>query len=136
MPCYGLPRHQYNSPMRASPASIATLLGSGHILIGLIVFACSIVLPLGKLIAMLVLSAGGFGLAQRHRMLTYRVVEFTGRWGMLDVLLVAILVAIVKLGDLLTITPGPAALAFTCCVLLSLLATASFDPHSLWESPS
>lgn len=112
----------------------ATLLASGHIVVGLIVLLCSMVLPLGKLIALLVLSAGGPGLRHEHRALTYRVVEWTGRWGMLDVLLVAILVAVLKIGDFVDVQVGPAALAFSSCVVLSLLATATFDPHSLWQS--
>ena len=53
---------------------------------------------------------------------------------MLDVLLVALLVAAVKLGDLVEVTPGPAALAFAAVVVLSLVAAACFDPHGLWES--
>ena len=112
----------------------ATLLGSGHVVVGVIVLLCSIILPLGKLAALLTLSVGGVHLRSEHRALTYRVIEWTGRWGMLDVLLVAILVAAIKIGDLVAVTAGPAALAFTCCVVLSLLATAAFDPHSLWQS--
>ena len=69
------------------------LFAGGHILVGLIVLCCSIIFPLGKLIALLVLSAGGRWLTTAHRAWTYRVVEWTGRWGMLDVLLVALLVA-------------------------------------------
>lgn len=114
---------------------VATLLGSGHLVVGLVVLLCSIVLPLGKLIGLLVLSAGGWFLQQRHRAFTYHVVEWTGRWGMLDVLLVALLVAVLKIGDVVEVTAQPAALAFTACVLLSLIATASFDPHSLWRDP-
>ena len=52
---------------------------------------------------------------------------------MLDVLLVAVVVAWVKVGDLVEISPGPAAFAFTLVVILSLVATAIFDPHALWE---
>jgi len=111
---------------------VATLLSSGHVVVGLVVLLCSIVLPLGKLMGLLILSAGGGLMPRRHLALTYRVVEWTGRWGMLDVLLVALLVAALKLGDLVEVTARPAALAFTCCVLLSLLATACFDPHGLW----
>jgi len=66
--------------------------------------------------------------------MTYRLVEWTGRWGMLDVLLVAILVAVLKLGDLMTVSAGPGLLAFTACVTLSLFAAASFDPHGLWDT--
>ena len=54
--------------------------------------------------------------------------------GMLDVLLVALLVAVLKLGDVVELSAGPAALAFSVCVLLNLAASASFDPHVLWES--
>jgi paraquat-inducible protein A len=53
---------------------------------------------------------------------------------MLDVLAVAVLVAAVKLGDMVELTPGPAAIAFAAVVILSLLAAASFDPHVLWGS--
>ena len=67
---------------------------------------------------------------------TYRLVEWTGRWGMLDVLLVTMLVAVLKLRDLVEVTPGPAAIAFTAMVVLSLLASAAFDPHRLWETDS
>ncbi|UCC30473.1 MAG: paraquat-inducible protein A [Phycisphaerales bacterium] len=111
-----------------------TLLGSGHIIVGAVVLLCSVVLPLGKLLTMLVLSAGGLVLRSEHRALSYRVVEWTGRWGMLDVLLVSIVVAAVKVGDWVDVKAGPAALAFAACVVLSMLATTTFDPRSLWES--
>ena len=123
--------HEHESSILAG---IGTLLGRGHIFIGLIVLVCSFVIPVLKLGGLFVLSAGGLGLTQRHRALTYRLVEWTGRWGMLDVLLVAILVAVLKLGDLVEVSAGPAAVAFGLCVLLSLLAAASFDPHRIWES--
>lgn len=109
------------------------LLSSGHTAVGLVVLLCSVVFPLGKLIALLVMSAGAMQLRHEHRALTYHFVEWTGRWGMLDILLVAILVAALKIGDMVDVSAGPAALAFTAVVVLSLLATASFDPRSLWE---
>jgi paraquat-inducible protein A len=112
---------------------IATLLAGGNWAVAIIVLLCSIVFPLGKLFALLGLSLAGASLAHRHRATTYRLVEWTGRWGMMDVLLVAVLVAALKLGDVMTVTAGPAALAFATCVLLSILATARFDPHSPWE---
>jgi paraquat-inducible protein A len=112
---------------------VASLLAAGDYFVGVVVLLCSVVFPLGKLIALLVLAGGGLRLHGSHRALTYRVVEWTGRWGMLDVLVVAVLVATLKLGDALQVQAGPAALAFACVVLLSLLASATFDPHSLWE---
>lgn len=110
-----------------------TLFESGHLVIAVIILLCSVVLPVGKLLALFVLSVGARVLSSRHRAVTYRIVEWTGRWGMLDVLLVALLVAAVKVGDLVQVSIGPAAVAFTCCVILSLAATASFDPHQFWE---
>ncbi len=115
-------------------AGISTLFGRGHLLIGSIVLICSLILPVIKLASLLLLSIGGSAMQHRHRALTYRLIEYTGRWGMLDVLLVAILVAVLKLGDLVEVSAGPAALAFGLCVLLSLLAAAIYDPHQLWES--
>ncbi len=52
---------------------------------------------------------------------------------MLDVLLVALLAAIVKIGDLVEIRPGHGALIFTICVLFSLASSAFFDPRIIWE---
>ncbi len=132
----GLPMIQVEQFGHRNDASIlegtATLLSSGHLLVGIVVLLCSIVLPLGILLSLLILSAGGLMMRREHRALTYHIVEFTGRWGMLDVLLVAILVAVLKLGDMVEVSAGPAALAFTACVVLSLLASGAFDPHSLW----
>ena len=110
---------------------VTALLSGGHLLVGLVVLICSVVLPVLKLVALLTISTGA--LPQRHRALTYRIVEWTGRWGMLDVLLVAILVAVLKLGDFVEVSAGPGLLAFTSFVGLSLVAAATFDPHRVWE---
>ncbi len=112
----------------------ASLLASGHVLVGVIVLLCSVIFPLGKLVALLILSAGGLQMKHRQRAFTYHLVEWTGRWGMLDVLLVAILVAALKVGDLVEVSAGPAALAFAAVVVLSLAGSAFFDPHSLWAT--
>jgi uncharacterized paraquat-inducible protein A len=110
-----------------------SLLSDGQYLVGIVVLLCSVVLPLGKLTGLFILAAGGLGLTSHLKAFTWHVVEWTGRWGMLDVLLVALLVAVLKLGSLVELRAGPAALAFTLCVLLNLFASASFDPHSLWR---
>jgi paraquat-inducible protein A len=110
------------------------LLAEGHLFVGGIVLLFSIITPVAKLIALFVLCAGSRGLQARHRARTYRLVEFIGRWGMVDVLLVAVVVATVKLGDLVQVTPGPGVVAFGSVVLLSLLASAVFDPHAIWET--
>jgi paraquat-inducible protein A len=109
------------------------LLGEGELFVGSVVLLCSVVLPLVKLVGLVVLCTSE-RFSRRHKARFYHAVELTGRWGMLDVLLIAVVVAWVKIGDLVEVRPGPAALAFTACVLLSLVASARFDPHSLWQS--
>jgi paraquat-inducible protein A len=119
----------------ASVASIWTgtigLLAEGHLGVGLTVLLFSVIAPPAKLAALLVLSSGRW-LRGRGRAVAYHAVEFLGRWGMLDVLLVAVLVAAVKLGDLVQVTPGPGIVVFGAVVVLSLLASMSFDPHAAW----
>jgi paraquat-inducible protein A len=133
LPMIGVERFGYHTDSSILEG-VSALFASGHVFVAAIVGLCSVILPLGKLISLLILSAGGPFLRHRHRALTYHVVEWTGRWGMLDVLLVAILVAALKIGDFMEVKAGPAALAFTLCVVLSLLAAAVFDPHRIWQS--
>jgi len=109
------------------------LLGGGEVLVGLVVLLCSIVIPLFKLVGLLLITRGSTWLSHHHKASTYRLIEWAGRWGMLDVLLIALLVAWIKVGDLVEVSVGPAALAFTLCVLLSLVATSAFHPHAVWE---
>ncbi|MEM9801042.1 MAG: paraquat-inducible protein A [Planctomycetota bacterium] len=137
VPAVTLPIMRIEEMGHASDASVWSgslgLLRGGDFFVGGVVFLCSIVFPLLKLFGLLAITVGRHWLEHRARRWSWRVVDVTGRWGMLDVLLVAVVVAWVKVGDLVEITPGPAAFAFTLVVLLSLIATAQFDPHALWE---
>ncbi len=108
------------------------LLREGELFVGGIVLLCSVVLPLLKLSGLVFLCLSE-RFSAKHRGSFYRAIELAGRWGMLDVLLVAVVVAWVKVGDLVQVSAGPAAAAFTACVLLSLVASARFDPHALWR---
>ncbi|MFG0259138.1 MAG: paraquat-inducible protein A [Phycisphaerales bacterium JB041] len=117
-------------------SGMVSLLAGGQVAIGVVVLFCSVIAPLCKLGAIFALSAGELLLPSRHRAATYRLVELLGRWGMLDVVLIAVLVAAVKLGDLAEVTPGPGLAVFTSVVVTSLLASACFDPHGLWEQGS
>ncbi|MCP3918778.1 MAG: paraquat-inducible protein A [bacterium] len=109
------------------------LLEDGDLAIGMIVLVCSIVIPILKLAGLLAITVGRTYLSRRRKALTYRLIEWTGRWGMLDVLLIAVIVAWVKVGDLVDVRPGPAAWTFATVVVLSLFASAWFDPHAVWE---
>lgn len=110
---------------------VATLVADGHAWLAAVVFVASVLVPLAKLVGLLGLSTARLSASPRTRMLACRWLEHLGRWGMLDVLLVAGLVAIVKLGDLVRIEPGPGAAIFATMVVCSLLASAVFDPRAV-----
>jgi hypothetical protein len=112
---------------------VVALLAHGDWFVAVTVFAFSIVLPPVKLIALLVLGTIPGRLRSGIRAGTLRAVEHLGRWGMLDVLLVAVLLAFIKLGDMVDFAAGPGVVAFGAFVLLSLLAAYFFDPHALWD---
>ena len=120
-----------------SDASIWTgtlgLFEGGQYAVGLVLLTCSILIPVLKLGGLLAITLGRARLSRRHRAATYRLIEWTGRWGMLDVLLIAVLVAWIKFGGVIEMKPGPAAWSFALVVLLSLLAAAWFDPHAVWD---
>ena len=110
-----------------------TLLSNGDWFVGGVVFICSIVIPVLKLAGLLLITSGRPLLSRRHMASAYRLIELVGRWGMIDVLLVGLLVAFIKIGDLVEVSPGPGVIAFGACVFLSLVASTTFRPHALWE---
>ena len=114
-------------------SGLVALFSEGYWFVGIIILLFSVILPFVKLTALSVLSVRIFPSEHRHRALIYRSVEFLGRWGMLDVMLTAILVAFVKLGDMVNILAGSGLIAFAAMVLLSLLASFAFNPHLMWE---
>lgn len=114
-------------------SGVITLWSEGYWLVGAVVFVFSVLLPPLKLVALLALSSRPAVSRHRQRALVYRLVERLGRWGMLDVLLVALLVAMVKLGDLVNIYPGQGLTAFIALVLLSLVAGLMFNPQLMWQ---
>ncbi len=93
----------------------------------------SVVLPLFKLGALLTLSLESRWLPRKHRAGTYRLVEHLGRWGMLDVLLVAVMIAFVKLGNLVHFSAGPGLVMFASFVVVSIAASLLFDPQIMWH---
>jgi len=109
------------------------LLKEGSIAVGVIVLVCSIIIPAIKLTGILLLCTRLEWFERHHRAAAYHAIEWLGRWGMVDVLLVAVLVAAVKLGTWVNVSPGPGAAAFAAVVVLSMLASAVFDPSQIWE---
>lgn len=101
-----------------------------------IIFIASIVVPLLKLA---VLSLLAWTAQHRshwrpmQRTVLYRLVEFVGRWSMLDIFVITLTVALVRFQTLATITAGPGALAFCAVVVLTMIASMQFDPRLIWD---
>ncbi len=104
-------------------------------LIATVIFVASVVIPILKIIAIVTLCLSTRR-CSRPRAMTrvYRLTELVGRWSMVDVFVVAILVAVVQLGNLMSIQPGTAAVAFAGVVILTMLAAMTFDPRLLWDA--
>lgn len=106
--------------------------------IAAIILIASVLIPVGKFIAIAYLA---LSLRRRVRMSAhgrhklYEIVEFIGRWSMIDVFVVAILSALVQLSTVASINPGPAAISFALSVIFTMLAALSFDPRLIWDDP-
>ena len=117
-------------------SGIVVLWDHGSYPIALIIFIASVLVPIAKLLVLCWLCymvQNKSVVLLRERTLLYRITEFIGRWSMIDVFVVAILVSLVHLGKLMTIYPGPAALSFAGMVVATMLAANSFDPRLIWD---
>jgi paraquat-inducible protein A len=105
--------------------------------LALLVLLASVVIPISKLVslgAMLVMTGRRSASLLRGRTRLFRVVKFVGRWSMIDIFMLSILVGVVHLGALATILPGPGAAAFCAVVILTMIATEIFDPRLMWDA--
>lgn len=115
---------------------VIDLLDHGAYGVAIIVFVASIVIPVGKFIVIAYLAVLT---QQRHRtdphrlLILHEIVEFIGRWSMIDVFVVAILTALVQFDVLATINPGIAAICFALSVVFTMLAAQSFDSRQIWD---
>ncbi|WP_367179779.1 paraquat-inducible protein A [uncultured Paraglaciecola sp.] len=111
---------------------------SGSYPIAMVIFVASLFVPVAKVVILCWLNYS-IQTEQQHanseRMFWYRITEFIGRWSMIDVFVVAILVSLIQLGNIMTILPGHAALAFCGVVICTMLAAMSFDSRLIWLQP-
>ncbi|WP_366918264.1 paraquat-inducible protein A [Accumulibacter sp.] len=106
--------------------------------LAIVVFVASIVIPLGKLIALgylLLTVQRGWLQSNRQRGRLYRMIRFIGRWSMLDVFVDTFTVALVQLQPLMWVKPGPGVLFFAAVVVVTMLAVNAFDPRLIWDLP-
>jgi paraquat-inducible protein A len=115
---------------------IVALMQNDEWLVAFVVFMASMVIPLVKLaglFSLVVTARMGWAKRLRGRTQLYKFIDVVGPWAMLDVFLLAVLVALVKLNTLAKVIPGPGLLAFTLMVVLTMFASAAFDPKLIWE---
>ncbi len=115
---------------------VILLIQLGSVPIAAVIFIASVVVPLGKFLVMYYLvwaASHRSEYGHRQRTQLYRITEFVGKWSMIDVFVVAILVALVHLGGVVEIRPGIAALSFAAVVITTMIAAESFDSRLLWD---
>ena len=101
-----------------------------------IVFIASVAVPVVKLfllIYMLVATQRRSNIGLKRRAAMYRVVDAIGRWSMIDVFMISILTALVRMGAVASVIPGTGAICFCGVVILTMLAAATFDPRLMWD---
>jgi paraquat-inducible protein A len=140
IPANMLPMMAYDTLGNTSSSTILggviELLDYGDLPVALVIFIASIMVPVGKIIAMYYLCwciSKGRSVSARQRTVMYRITEQIGKWSMIDVFVVSILVALVHLNGLLVILPGTAAIAFCGVVIVTIIAAESFDPRIFWD---
>lgn len=118
-------------------SGVIYLAQSGFWPLALIVFVASVFVPIMKL----AIFSGLLLSIQRRsrwrpvdRTRLYRITEVVGRWSMVDIYVVTILVALVKLGSLATVKAGAGAVFFAAVVVLTMLAASAFDPRLIWDA--
>ncbi|MGE9550547.1 membrane integrity-associated transporter subunit PqiA [Erwinia amylovora] len=119
-------------------AGVVLLWSEGSYPVALVIFIASIMVPSLKMLAIgwLCWDANGKGKPHQdsermHKI--YEVVEFVGRWSMIDVFVIAVLSALVRMGQLMSIYPATGALLFAMVVILTMFAAMTFDPRLTWD---
>ncbi len=118
-------------------SGVITLMQHGMLPIAAVVFIASILVPTFKLVGLGLLLYSvqrRQPLSARQRVVMYRFIEFIGRWSMLDIFVIAILVAVVNFGRIASVEANLGAVAFASVVILTMLAAVTFDPRLIWDN--
>lgn len=118
-------------------SGVVKLIADGMWGIAIVVFVASIVVPIAKFVVLIYLiwsAKKGFTSGAKQKATLYRITEFIGRWSMVDVFVVTLLVALVQFGFIGNVEPGGAIIAFGAVVVLTMLAAETFDPRLLWDA--
>ena len=115
---------------------VISLWESGSYPVAIIILVASVVVPVAKII---ILAWLNFSVqrekttSKQLRIRYYRITEAIGRWSMIDVFVVAVLVSLIQMGNTMSIYPGQAALAFCAVVFVTMIAAMTFDSRLIWQ---
>lgn len=113
---------------------IRGLFQTGEYPVGALVFTTSILTPILKILGLLALVVTiRWGKFPHFRAWVYRIIQIVDPWNMLEVYLLAILVAVAELGKMATVHPGAGVLSFAGVVVLTIAATYTFDQRKIWD---
>ena len=116
---------------------VSTLIHHESYAVAIVVLVASIVVPISKflVIAWLAITIQfRLRVSRRRRIEAFEVIEFIGRWSMVDVFVVAALAALIQVGGLISIKPGIGINAFALSVMFTMLSAMSFDPRLIWDN--
>jgi paraquat-inducible protein A len=115
---------------------IRSLFAHQQYFIAALIFCTSILTPVLKILGLIFLSLTlDWPRWKKTRTWIFKIIRLIDPWNMLEVFLLAICVSMVELGEVATVHPGRGVFSFSACVVLTLLATLSFDSRLLWDSP-
>ncbi len=117
-------------------SGVLHLVEEGMYPVAFVVFIASVFVPVVKLIGLVVLLVvvqWKLPISARQCTTLYRMIEFIGRWSMLDLFMISILVTLVDLGSIASITAGAGATAFASVVVATMFAAKTFDPRLIWD---
>jgi len=117
-------------------SGVLYFLSHGDWPIALVIFSASVLIPILKMIALayiLIMVQRGATTRKIENTRLYFIAEVMGKWSMVDVFVVALLAALIQLGALTNIQPGPAGMAFAAMVILTMFAARALDPKLIWS---
>ncbi|MCK5820102.1 MAG: paraquat-inducible protein A [Psychromonas sp.] len=120
-------------------SGILSLVDSDMLVIAFIVFFASILVPFLKIITLTFIALSvqfKWNLSTKSRLYAYKAVDWIGKWSVLDLFVISIMVSVFDKGTLLLVYPGIAASAFTLVVIITLFAASSFDTRLIWDAQS
>ncbi|NVC95172.1 paraquat-inducible protein A [Vibrio natriegens] len=119
-------------------SGVASLINSGMYGIAAIIFVASIVVPVVKIFSLAyIMLCIKFrrSVFRRQRMMIYFAVKWIGKWSVMDLFVISIMMTLIDRGQILDFTPGLGAVAFGLVVVFTMLAADSIDPRLIWDQP-